>query len=241
MKGSRGRAASPRRTHSGRVRAGSGCAERDLTRWAAEPARARLHPPVLPSLPAQPCASAGLPRDQHCRQRSASGQVRDAEVKGGIPAAGPWEGSSGQGQVTGASLQCRGKRGDHLTCKHQGATPLAASSPHRHPSKKLCGRWDSSGPTGYWGAATAGAAPGLEGCSVPNLASRGTLASGDWSGTQEQLSRGVCRRPGQSPSLQEQGHLQQQHSSPCHMWRQASHQIPNPTPPSLPIRVGQAP
>lgn len=140
MKGSRGRAASPRCTHSGHVQAGSRCTEHDLTRWAAEPAHAILHPPVLPSLPAQPCASVRLPRDQYCQQPSTSGQVRDAEAKGGIPAAGPWESSSEQGQVTGASLQCQGKQGNHLTCKHQGAMPLATSRPRQHPSKKVCGR-----------------------------------------------------------------------------------------------------
>lgn len=76
---------------------------------AAEPARARPCPAALPGP-----ALSGLPGHRDRRQRSASAG-RDAAVKGGVPAAGAWESSSGQGQVTGASLQRRRKRGHHLT------------------------------------------------------------------------------------------------------------------------------
>lgn len=104
-------------------------------------------------------------------------------------------------------------------------------SPQQHPSKKVCGRWDRSGPAGCWGAVTAGAAPGLAKCSAPNLAPTGTMASGDWRGTQEQPSRRCLQEARTAPRPPEPGHLQEEHSSPCHVWGQAAHQFPNPCPP----------
>lgn len=153
----------------------------------------RLHPPVPPSLPAQLRAASGVPRDQHHRSAAPWARRRDAEVKGGIPAAVPWESGLGQGQVTGASLQHWGRRGDCLTCKHHDAMSLAASSPHQHLSRKVCRKMGQLSPTGCWGGCHgAGAASGLTWwlplCTKrgsQRRARRSTAASGDWRGTQE--------------------------------------------------------
>lgn len=177
----------------------------------------------------------------------------------------------GQGQVTGASLQCRVRRGDRLTSKHQGAVSLAASSPHQHASGKVCRQMGQLG----------GVSPGQGlllvshgACySAPNPAPRGRAGGALWlqgtrgarrspallPGTSQEYSpapqagwyhcsllqvrltrgaaeQGCLQEPRtQSPTLQSRSACQQ-HSSLCHMWGQAAHQLPNPAAPPHPIR-----
>lgn len=221
MKGSRGSAASPRRTPWGMCGLGRGA--QGVTGHAGLGGRARPSQQRCSALPGSPGTSAvrpGLGPGEGCRgERWHSCS---------------WERSSGQGRVTGASLQRRGKPGNHLTCKQHGATRGSAVSwPQQHPSE-VCGRWDCSGPAGCWEVSQQGLLLGLQGA-LPHSWHPGAprlQGTGEAHRSSQGQDRGqTCRARALAGGAQH----------PCHMWEQAVHQIPNLAPSSLPIRVGQAP
>lgn len=190
--------------------------------------------------PAQPCASAGLPGTRTvAAQRLGPGERCKGER---------WHSCSrplgerlGKGQVTGASLQCRGKPGNHLQTPSE---IICHTSGHLEPSTSIPPRRCVADGT----AQVLLAAGGLSQQGML-LALQGALSQTWLPGTPWLQGTGEAHRVAKQGCLQEArtetksaepGHLQEQHSSPCHVWGQVAPQS-NPAPSLLPVRVGQAP
>lgn len=172
MRGSRGARA------WGVRRLGLRCAERDPTRRVAEPARACL--PRVPA-PTEPRGSWG-----HTSLALHAALGRAAGGRGGRRGSSspPWEGRSGQGQVTGDSVSPA-----HAKVPCLWLPPALTST----PLGRGADRWGSSAPTGGWGGHHQG-----RGCTWPRAGAAtlhqtqlagagqgGTAASGGWKGTRE--------------------------------------------------------
>lgn len=159
-------------------------AERDLTRRAAEPARACL---LRAPVPTQPRGSWGqAPPGLHAVLGRAAG------------CGGGRRGSSSP--PLGGQFGARpGHRGERLACTRQGATSLAASGPHQHHPGKGCRQMGQLSPHwGLGGAITrAGAAPGptrwLPLCPKPSSQQQGRGALRLWGAGR------ACRSPALLP------------------------------------------
>lgn len=190
--------------------------------------------------PAQPCASAGLPGTRTvAAQRLGPGERCKGER---------WHSCSrplgerlGKGQVTGASLQCRGKPGNHLqTQVKSSATPLVTWSPP--PASLQEDVWQMGQLRPCWVLGGCHSRGCCWPCKVlcPKLGFQGRHGFRGLERHTGVAKQGCLQEARTETKSAEPGHLQEQHSSPCHVWGQAAPQS-NPAPSLLPVRVGQAP
>lgn len=154
----------------------------------------RLHPPVPPSLPAQPRAAAGVPGDQHRRQRSALGQAAGCRGERWHSCSRPLGERFGArpGHWCFPAVPGEARRSSYLQILRCHVSGCLEPSP---ASLREGVQADGAAqpPLGAGGAVTgAGAAPGLTRCQPlctkpgsQGQGRRGTAASGNWRCMQE--------------------------------------------------------